>query len=217
MSLKAAGSLAADSMRAALTVVRWSLGMMLLGALLSVVCAVLLLDETRIWIGSGAWGWLAALLLVLALLLLPWIWGWLGRAYGIRKAFHRMLHGRSEAALQLLLQGVAAARVRAGADPQQAELTPQLLIGALRKPSTLKGLPRWLAWLLRHQLDLDRTLEHLQQAQARALSEGQPAQSALAAALAADLGERWLQPDPSLLWALGLAQVIVLTALSWLW
>lgn len=206
--------LAFDTLRAAFTVTRWTLGMMLLGALFSVVAATALLDEASGWVRSGMLGSAATLLLVLALLVLPFVWSWLGRAHGIRLACVQWLGPRAAPAIALLLRGV----VRPGGPDAPAQaLTPQALLSALRRPRSLSGPARWLAWLVRWQLDLDRTEAHLEAAVQQAQSAGLPAEAALAEALAADLGERWLQPDPSLLWALALGQASVVLLLAWWW
>jgi hypothetical protein len=220
MTPNSLGSFALDTVRAAMLVMRWSLGMMLLGALASMLTAVILLDEAVLWVRSGWLGKLATLALMLALLILPWVWSGLGRALGIRKAASVLLAGRSEAAIGYLLRAVSRttdpSAASAGAS-STVRVSPAALLRALRKPSTLSGPARWLAWLIRWQLDLQRTETHLEQAQTRADATGGAADTALAQALAADLGERWLEPDASLLWALGLSQLLLVSALAWLW
>lgn len=206
--------LAIDTLRAAFTVTRWTLGMMLFGALLSLVAATVLLDEASGWVRSGVLGTTATVFLVLVLLVLPLVWSWLGRAHGIRLACVQWLGPRAAPAIALLLRGVAR---RGGPDTAARPLTPQAVLAALRRPRTLSGPARWLAWLVRWQLDLDRTEAHLEAAAQQAQAAGVPAEAALAEALAADLGERWLQPDPTMLWTLALTQVSVVLMLAWWW
>lgn len=204
--------LAVDTLRAAFTVSRWTIGMLVLGGLASLIAATVLLDEAGIWVRSGLWGSIATGMMVVSLVILPFVWCWLGKAHGIRLACLEWLGPRAEPAIALLLRAVGKRATETG-EP----LSPQTVLAALRRPARLSGPARWLAWLIRWQLDLDRTEAHLEQAAQQAAQTGVPSEQALAGALAADLGERWLQPDPALLWALALAESAVVLTLAWLW
>lgn len=207
--------LAMAGLRAALTVVRWSLGMMLLGATLSGVTAVLLLDEVAGWLRGGGWGWLGASVTVLALLILPWIWGWLGRAQGVRVAMAGLVGGHCGQAMLWVLRAIQTSLPTPNGTAMRP--SPADVLAALRQPRKVSGPARWLLWLMRWKLDLDRTEAHLQAAIDDPRHQGEAPAAVLAHALAADLGERWLQPDASVLWALALAQGLLALTLNWAW
>lgn len=208
MALQSARNVALASASAAFIVVRWSLGLLLLGVALSVSGAALLWDEGWGALRTGGWSTVWAGLGAVVLLLSPALWWWLGNAQGVNKALLRVLGPHAGDALNVLFDAIEQR------SPGQALNAPGLL-AILRHPGQLGGLAGWIVRALSWRLDLDRTAEHLEAAMAAPGASEQPPRRVLSTALAADLGERWLPGYGWLIWLALLLEVTLLIALGW--
>lgn len=208
MTLQSARQLLASGASAAFTVARWSVGLALLGLALSLLGVLLLWDEG--WAGLRAGGWLMAAAIggALLLLLAPLGWWWLGQTQGVSKALLRLVGPRTEALLEVLFLAI---EERHPGRPLDAPT----LIAVLRQPGLLGGLAGLIVRVLRWRLDLDRTVEHLEAAVAAPAAANQPPQRVLSAALAADLGERWLPDYGWLVWVLALFEAGLILGFGW--